>query len=223
MNSGYTIYVIDTETTGLNPQDNDVIEISMCRLSMDKPNERDQKTWCLKALNPTTIQEDALRINGHKREDIIHFTKLGREKYLEPSDVIVDIENWIIKDDVSIIDRIVVGQNILFDIEHLKALWHKVNCEETFPFDVDKGRRLIDTQQIATAIDLCTGKRRRYANLGALVESFGVKKRKAHQAEDDVAMTTDLLVTMLTPLISVATESFKNCYNNKEREHQQIE
>lgn len=212
--SGYIIYVGDTETTGMDEEIHDIIEISLCRFSMDSPDERDQRTWCLRALNPMTIQEEALRINGHKREDIIHFTKAGKEKYLDPTDVVLDIENWIMEDDVSIMDRMLVGQNISFDIKFLKELWSRVDAPDTFPWDVDRGKRSLDTQAICNIIDLCIGRRRRYTNLGTLVKAFGIKKRKAHKAEDDVAMTTDLLIKMLKPLVPVAIEAFSECYTD---------
>jgi len=214
MDSGYIIYVVDTETTGLSAIDNDVIEISFCRLSMSSPDDREQKTWYLKALSPSTIQDEALKINGHKKADILHFTKAGKDKYLEPSDVVADIENWVMEDDMSAIDRILIGQNIDFDIRAMKALWDKAGCKETFPFEVDKGMRTLDTKQVATMIDLLTGRRRRYYNLSTLVKSFGVKKRKAHRAEDDVAMTVDVLIKMLTPLGPVVSEAFSGCYTD---------
>jgi len=212
--SGYIIYVGDTETTGIDPESHDVIEISLCRFTMDSPDDRDHRTWYLKALNPMTIQEEALRINGHKREDIIHFTKIGKEKYQMPADVVLDIENWIMEDDVSVMDRMLVGQNIEFDIKFLMELWKRVDAPDTFPWDVGRGKRSLDTQGICNFIDLCTGRRRRYTNLGTLVKAFGVKKRKAHRAEDDVAMTTDLLIKMLTPLVPVAAEAFGDCYTD---------
>lgn len=216
MNNGYVLYVMDTETTGLE-EDNDVVEISMSRFSMDNPDERDQKTWYLKALNPLTIQDDALRINGHKREDILHFTKFGRETYKEPTEVVAEIERWVLEDDVSAVDRIAGGQNILFDIKMLKALWARVGATETFPFAVEKNNRIIDTKQFAIAIDLCTGRRRRFYNLSSLVKAFKVKKRKAHRAEDDVAMTVDLLVKMLEPLKPAISEAFKECYTDNDQ------
>ena len=212
--SGYIIYVCDTETTGMDAKIHDVIEISLCRFTMNAPNDREQRTWYLKSVNPTTIQEKALSVNGHRREDIIHFTKIGKEKYKEPTDVVVDIENWIMEDDTSVMDRMLVGQNIAFDIGMLQELWKRVGASETFPWDIDRGKRSLDTQGICNFIDLCTGRRRRYTNLSTLVKAFGVKKRKAHRAEDDVAMTTDLLIKMLEPIIPIVTDSFKECYTD---------
>ena len=88
--NGFVIYVVDTETTGFDDRLNDIIEISMYRL-----NDDSQKTWCLKPLNNDTITAGALRVNGHKLEDLKHETKLGRETYLSPDKVLVDIENWM--------------------------------------------------------------------------------------------------------------------------------
>ena len=212
--SGYIIYVVDTETTGLSSMDNDVIEISACRFKMESPSETEQKTWYLKALNPATIQEEALSVNKHKREDILHLTKFGKETYKDPSEVVADIERWIISDKMSAMDRVIAGQNVQFDVKALTALWDKVGCLNTFPFSVEKGNRIIDTMMLATAIDVCTGNRRRYYNLGTLVKSFGVKKRQAHKAEDDVAMTVELLIKMLSPLIKPASIEFANCYTD---------
>ncbi|MDP2685238.1 MAG: 3'-5' exonuclease [bacterium] len=210
--SGYIIYVIDTETTGLSAHENDVIEISASRFKMSNLEELEQETWYLKATNPATIQDEALMINHHKREDILHLTKFGRDTYKDPREVVHQIEKWIMTDKMSAMDRVVAGQNIQFDINALSALWSRVDSIDTFPFNLDKGNRIIDTKMLAIAIDLCTGRRRRYYNLGTLVKAFGVKKRKAHRAQDDVAMTADLLVKMLVPLKPAMELAFNDCY-----------
>jgi len=215
--SGYIIYVTDTETTGLDAEQHDIIEVSFARFYMEKPEEREQRTWYLKAMNPATIQDEALRINGHKKADILHFTKAGQEKYIEPSLAVAEIENWILEDNESALDRILVGQNIGFDTDAMMALWKRLGCLDTFPFALEKGARTLDTKRIATLIDLMTGRRRRFYNLSTLVKSFGVKKRKAHRAEDDVAMTADLLVNMLLPLKEAIAKEFAECYTDQDQ------
>lgn len=214
----YILYVIDTETTGLDPIENDVIEISICRLVFDEKGKpsTDQKTWLLKALNAKTIQDEALKINGHLRENILHLTKFGKENYLLPADVVSDIELWITDDNMSSVDRIFAGQNPQFDINALRQLWSKVGTAGTFPFALENSNRVIDTKQIATLFDVCVGKRRLYYNLSSLVKAFGVKKDKAHTAAGDVLMTTNLLIKLLEPIRGLVAETFKDCYPDED-------
>jgi DNA polymerase III epsilon subunit-like protein len=216
MDSGYIIYVIDTETTGIDPVEHDVIEISAARFTLGNTNI-DQKTWLLKALNPASITERALEVNKHKRADITHQTAYGRKHYLEPADVILDIEQWFMDDDESSMDRIFAGQNVMFDVRMLLNLWRKVDSSDTFPFDIDsvsRGNRIIDTKQLALIVDICTGHRRQYYNLGTLVKFFGAKKAKAHTAAGDVQMTTDLFMKILEVFTPAAIEKFSKLYGN---------
>lgn len=73
----FTFYVADIETTGLDSHLHDVIELSLYKLGAEE--DIAQKTWCLKPLNPDTIDPVSLKINGHKLEDLLHKTKEGRE------------------------------------------------------------------------------------------------------------------------------------------------
>jgi DNA polymerase III epsilon subunit-like protein len=214
----YVMYVIDTETTSLNHQTGDVVEISAIRLIRDEEFnlKEEQKTWLLKVLNPDGIEDTALAINGHKREDILWLTDFGKENYKEPNDVVIDIESWIMQDGVSAMDRVFVGQNPDFDIKALQALWLKVNSSETFPFCLEKGNRVLDTKQLALIVDICNNKRRLRYDLSGLVKSFGVKKGKAHRAADDTKMTADLFAKIIKPISAVVTESFKDSYLNNE-------
>lgn len=208
-------YITDTETTGLSAKDNDVIEISMCRLIPNGSSyTEEQKTWLLRAINPKTIQEEALKINGHKREDILHLTKFGKENYRIPTDVVSEIEDWILTDNVSAVDRIFAGQNPKFDIDALMELWKRCGRpnEDDFPFMLQNGNRVIDTKQIVTLFDACTGRRRKLYNLSALVKATGIKKGKAHQASEDVRMTKDLLLFLINIIKPSVIEQFSGCY-----------
>jgi DNA polymerase III epsilon subunit-like protein len=172
----YVIYVADTETTGLDPVKNDVIELSLYRLSDDV-----QKTWCLKPTNFASIEAAALRINGHKLEDITHQTKQGREQYGEPSKVIVEIENWMAEDAVPADQRILVSHNVMFDKWMMEQLWVKCGARDTFPF----GRRTLDTMSIAFFWDWCKGELAEGYHLGSLTKKYGITNSKAHTAEAD--------------------------------------
>jgi DNA polymerase III alpha subunit (gram-positive type) len=206
----YTIYVVDTETTGFDPINNDVIEVSMLRLSrQDDGFKREQKTWFLKPASELHISDEALKVNGHKKEDILWKTQEGKEKYKTVQEVLPEIELWIMEDCSSVMDRIFAGHNPNFDIQFLKSTWAKGGSESTFPFDLTAGNRVLDTKQLVLFIDLCVGKRRTKYSLGEVIKPFGVKKGKAHRADEDTRMTTDLLETILT---SVAPH-VKSIYN----------
>lgn len=208
--SDYTIYVVDTETTGFDPELNDVIEVSMLRLHQ-KDNDflREQKTWFLKPTSEFHISDEALKINGHKKEDILWKTEEGKEKYKLIQDVLPEIELWVMEDSCSVMDRIFAGHNPNFDINFLKSTWKKANSESTFPFDLTAGNRVLDTKQLVLFIDLCVGKRRSKYSLGEVLKPFGVKKGKAHRADEDTRMTADLFESILS---SVAPH-VKSIYN----------
>jgi DNA polymerase III epsilon subunit-like protein len=179
----YVIYIADVETTGLDAYKHDVIELSMHRLT-----DNVQHTWCLKPINYETIDSGALRVNGHKLEDLKHQTKFGAEKYKDPNKIIVDIENWVAEDGVPTEKRLLVGQNIAFDKIMLEQLWTKCNSKDTFPF----GRRTLDTMQIEFFLDWCKGTLAEGYSLANLVKKYGVKNEKAHTAEADVKATKEV-------------------------------
>lgn len=190
INSKFAIYVLDTETTGLDPQLNEIIEVSFYRINDDR-----QETWFLKPSNYDSIQLDALRINGHKIEDLKMLTPYGKETYKEPVKAIAEIENWFMDDMCTGRERILVGQNPFFDQQFLQNLWQKHNAKETFPF----GDRpfVLDTRQIALLLDIASGEQTDYYSLGGLVEKYGVKKEKAHAASSDSRMTKNVFLKQL--------------------------
>ena len=116
----YILYVADVQSTGLSSVDCDIIELSLCRMT-----DKVQKTWFLKAINEKAIEEAALKINGHKLEDITHKTQIGKEKYKDPTSAIIEIENFLMEDGLSADNRYLVGQNISFDKEMITAFYGK--------------------------------------------------------------------------------------------------
>ena len=99
MSDSYVIYVIDTETTGFDPVNNDIIELSALRFIKDNQEfKKEQKTWFIKPVNVHHISDEALKVNGHKKEDLLGETKEGKEKYLELKDVVSDFELWVMED-----------------------------------------------------------------------------------------------------------------------------
>lgn len=213
MSDSYIIYVIDTETTGFDPVNNDIIELSALRLIKSEEGfSREQRTWFIKPLNIHNISDEALKVNGHKREDILWETKEGKEKYLELKDVVSEFELWVMEDCVSVMDRIFAGHNPVFDANFMKSSWSKVNSESTFPFDLTANNRILDTKQLVIFIDICTGKRRAKYNLSEVVKCFDIKKGKAHRADEDTRMTADFLEKIIKSASSTFSELYKDSY-----------
>lgn len=191
-------YVIDTETTGLSFVDNDVIEVSILRLS-----DNEQKTWCIKPINNKNITSDSLRINGHKLEDLLHQTKFGKDTYLEPSKVIIEIENWLAEDNLPAENRMMVGQNISFDKYMLENLWKKCEAHDSFPF----GRRMLDTMQFEIFMDLAAETKSESYSLNSIIKKYGIKNEKAHTAAADVKATKEVFVKQLEIIKKLITKS----------------
>lgn len=202
----YIIYVTDTETTGLIEGVHEIIELSSYRFSLNDESKDEQKTWLIKAMNPSTIQEDALAKNGHKKEDILHQTQYGRDNYILPSNFIPDFDAWVGSDDMSAHDRVFCGQNPLFDFKHMIEMWKKYDSLDTFPFLRNHDALIQDTKTLALSMDIALGRKREKYALSALIKSFGIKKEKAHRADADVRMTKDLFVKFIKTLREAAKE-----------------
>jgi len=174
----YAMYVLDTETTSLDHTVGDVIELSISRMGYDEI-----KTWHIKPSNPDGIDPGALRVNGHKLEDLLWKTEEGKVKYRLASEVIVEVENFLLDDGLPTLNRILVAHNAGFDKTYLEQLWKKAGSAETFPF----GRRIIDTSSIEFFLDLCTDEDNMAQgySLSNLGKKYGIKNDKAHTAEAD--------------------------------------
>jgi DNA polymerase III epsilon subunit-like protein len=191
----YELYCVDTETTGTDPTVHSPIEISIYRLSTNE-----QATWCLQPLDMAHISADALRVNGAKLEDLQGFTKEGRDKYQSPSKVLVEIENWLMNDACTSMDRLLLGQNISFDKEMMLRLWERVGSAGTFPFNHKYG---LDTMGMELVLDLARGEEAEGYSLRNLTKKYAVKNDKAHSAASDVLATVEVFRKQLAFLQSV--------------------
>lgn len=211
----YVLYTVDCETTGTDQDKNDVIEVCFWR-----HGDAESKTWCLTPLSPDNIEDEALRINKHLKEDILHKTEEGKEKYKHPSEVLPEIEMWLMEDGAAAEERVFIGQNPDFDYKFLLSLWKKMDAEDSFPFgywmEGREGKRnqgfIIDTIQLARLIDIGTGTKRSRYGLGALVKDFGITKATAHRADGDVKMTKELFEKIFKVLQGPLTDAFEDCY-----------
>lgn len=177
----YELYCIDTETTGTDEMIHSPIEISIYRLSTDA-----QSTWWLKPLDIPSISPDALRVNGHKLEDLKGQTPEGRERYQDPAKILVEVENWLMEDGCTSMDRLILGQNATFDRGMLQRLWERCGSAGTFPFN---HKYVLDTMGTELMLDLAQGQQAQGYSLRNLTKKYGVRNEKAHTASEDVKAT----------------------------------
>jgi DNA polymerase III alpha subunit (gram-positive type) len=214
MKQDYIIYTCDTETTGTDSEKHEIIELSMIRFSLLENIKEEQKTFLIRATIPDNIEDEALKINGHKREDILGLSKFGKDNYVHPKEVIPQIENWIAEDDCTVNDRVLTGHNVGFDDRMMESMWRRQGVVDTYPFQLGYNKLLIDTKAIALYIDVIAGMKRKFYNLGSIVKDYGVKKEKAHRAEGDTRMTKDVLLRQIKPFKEVVLEAFKSTYKD---------
>lgn len=179
----YVFIGCDTETDGLDPVKNNVIEISLYRLSDDV-----QKTWFIKPINVDNIEPAALRVNGHKIEDLKGQTKYGRDTYQDPNKVIIEIENWLGEDNCPATSRCLIAHNVNFDKNMLEQLWFKCGAQDSFPF----GRRCLDTMQIDLMIDYAKNTFSEGYSLNNLSKKYSVKNEKAHSSAADTKCMVEI-------------------------------
>ena len=177
----FVIYGVDTETTGVSThKGHSPIEISLIRFASENSPE-EQKTWFLQPASFENIEVAALKVNGHKLEDLKHQTEEGRKKYHKPSEVLVEIENWVTEDGLLGDQRYLVGHNVNFDANMLQYLWHTQESLDSYPF----GRRVLDTMMIEFFLDWSADKVAPGYRLQDLTKKYGVTNSKAHSADAD--------------------------------------
>ena len=186
----YEAYCLDTETTSLNDPSN-VIELSIISMRTDE-----QKTWFIAPINTNNIELGALKVNGHKLEDLKLETKYGKDTYKDPQKVIIEVENWLAEDNMPTANRIIIAQNAQFDFNKLKLMWQYLGASDSFPF----GRRILDTMQNAFMMDLIEDKESEGYSLSNLIKKYGIKNDKAHSAAADARATKLLFESQIADM-----------------------
>ena len=112
-------YTCDVETSGLSSTVHETVQISIIRCK-----DRHQLSKYIIAEHPETASEEALRVTGKTRADLLKG---------DPKEYIVDLcHNFFEEDGLTPEHRCIVGHNIhRFDMRFLHALWGK--CQKTFP------------------------------------------------------------------------------------------
>jgi len=164
------IAVVDTETTGLSPQTNEIIEIAA--IIYDPNEDKIIREWEAKAAprNIKTASEYALKINGYN-EDPNSYT--GNIK-----DIIAEYCNIVS-------GCTILGQNIKFD------MWFINKYLDEFGINQKQHRhRTLELSSITWPIMRKTGSKN--TSLASQCEHFGVSNVGAHRALADCRRTLEV-------------------------------
>ena len=173
MAEGLIYYILDLETTGLKPNYNEIIELSIIRYS-----DRVQLTRQVKAEFPKRASYDALQICNKTLEDLyIGIPKLQ---------AVADVEDFFGRDKRNSSARCIVGHNISFDRRFLHALWESHN--KNFA-----AGHYLDTKDLSKRFLKSKGIEKPALKLGDCLDHFGLKKfANSHTAKSDTRATYTL-------------------------------
>lgn len=186
---------IDTETTGLDLMQHEIIEIGMLQVDVDK-NFNHSSMKCYEAkIKPEYIRRaspQALKVNG--------YTKQKWSKTVPRIVVANQIAEWVQN------SNYVVGQNLVFDYNFINQFFDRLQT-----FERPRFPRYFDTKHMADKL-VKEGKLKRTA-LDYLCENYNIPTiGRAHTALVDVMRTFELF-KKLKEEVKPESLSFKKPYD----------
>lgn len=175
-------FVLDTETTGLDPATASVVEVGIVLFREGKPVETFGRLIRPRNGFDSPDCEEALRVNGLTRADL-QAAPTFREVH-------VDLARWLAALDVNepAVSLPVYAFNLPFDRKHMAAEYAAIGLSDCIPW-----AGCIAVQAAKKLGPRKAGESRR---LTALAQRFGIDTGTAHRAVDD-ARTAGLLCLAL--------------------------
>ena len=171
---------LDTETTGLDPQENGIIQIAtLIEIGGFVVEWLDLK---LRPMNNDKINQDALDIHGYREEEI--------KKFPSPKNAINELEEAMARH-VNKFDKadkfIMAGYFVRFDMDFLRALFKKLgnNYFGSWFFSVSYDVQGLVAERVAR------GFRAPDYKLSTVCKEFGIEI-EAHEALSDITATRSL-------------------------------
>lgn len=177
------ILVLDTETTGLDPQDNRLTEIA-AKLYVEG-KEVEGATFSQKvSVNDGTVSLAALKVNG------ISITSLSSYGVHE-SIAIATFFEYLTRLSKKHPDLTLCGMNVAFDVAFIKAAAKRYGIKDV---EAVLPRKVVDTQIIAQALRLAGILDTKDIKSETLYKAFDIetKDEKLHTAIVDVEKTAQL-------------------------------
>lgn len=191
--------VIDLETTGLDPEVQDIVQISAKAINASnlEPHPAGHKTWLVKPSNPAAASEEAIRVIGRDLFENACNNGLNVKVALE------DLLKWVgsVNDSKKRAGApYFVGHNAKFDWDWVRTslLRHKVfkskdDFDKSWPFHVN----FLDTATMMFILFESDPAVNNY-KLDTLLSIMGESRTTAnHDAEEDVKLTANAFVRFM--------------------------
>lgn len=191
-------YIIDVESSGLNPLYHEMTEISVIRVS-----DKVQISRNIKCRYPERSSLDSLRITNKTMADL----KNGDDSLK----VVNDINAFLAQDGATDLERCIIAHNANFDVKFCNAMWQ--NCGSFFPF-----RYQLCTWQMSKFFLKKIGETNQKSNLNDICDFFKIKKyANAHSAKTDTRHTYHLYQKLINESY-VDILNFIKPFENKPKE-----
>ncbi len=169
-------YILDTETTGLKADYNEMTELGIIRYA-----DRVQLWRQIKCEYPERANFDALAITKKTMADL--------EKGMPKEAVVAEAEKFFAEDGATPAHRCIVAHNAPFDRRFLHALW--AQCGKAFPANlwidtISMTKEFLKTVDPSTITIVKTATGKPSTQLHACCDMVGIKKiSEAHNAKVD--------------------------------------
>jgi DNA polymerase III subunit epsilon len=176
--------VIDTETTGLFPNSNQLLTLGMVLIDVDKPKLKFiQEKHILVKHDHYNISRTAMKINSI---DIHEHEKTA----LPIPNAILSINDFI--DDLGLNNTPILGHNVHFDQRFITSLFNEQ--DEEYPFHQEKEDTRYIWERLKREGKISPHKN---AKLGTIANHFGIDYSKAHDAIADCKITAQVYHKMI--------------------------
>jgi len=177
----------DCETSGLDPIKNDILTLAMI---IEIDGEVKEEVYLeIQPFNWDTITDEALQVNGLKREQI--------KTFLEPKDAYKKIVSLFSKyiNKYNKTDKfIAIGHNTVFDVQFLSEFFKK-NGDKYFGSFVDY--HYLDTMQILNLMKYAGVLQIENVKLVTASAKFGIDLTEAHNSMADIKATKELFKKLM--------------------------
>ena len=185
LNNKRNLLFIDTETTGLDPNKGEIIELAAMLTTPD--NKEVLKTFEVKLRmeHPELAEKKALEVNGYNEVEWA-LEKCASDRSKVGADLLV-ISN----------DAVLVGHNVSFDEAFVSAFLRTLGLKPNWHY------HKIDT--VVLSWPLVIAGRAKWLRLGDVCEALHIKQDGAHRAMSDVLSCRAVYTELLTQYLSSLT------------------